>query len=392
MKRNSIVKLLFAVAAIAITLLACKGKSTPEAHEYTCPMHPDVVRSEPGPCPICGMDLVPRESNHELHADSNMGSLLKPAHAHVISGVQAIKAEQGKRIVNEYAEGVVAYDERRQLSVSSRVSGRIEKLFVRYNYQPVRKGQVIMEIYSPDLVSAQRELLLIAGGDPEAILLAKARRRLSLLGMSTADIEQVIQTGRVVYSVPVYSSTDGYVVEKNDSASSPVLLREGQYVRAGQPIFSIYQSGGLVAEFSFTPTLASRIRRGQQLSFYLSQDSQTVFTGTIGLVEPVLRDGGNFTRARVYLHDSRIRAGQLVVARVPVVYEQGWWLPRAAVLRLGNRAVVFREENGAYIPAAVRAGAAADGMVQVNTDIGGWQIAANASYLVDDESFIKTNQ
>ncbi|WP_346320906.1 efflux RND transporter periplasmic adaptor subunit [Chitinophaga sp. YIM B06452] len=432
MINNYIVKILLGLAFSVLALPACKSKGDKDAHaehaagrEYTCPMHPQIVQDKPGKCPVCGMDLVLKDAHGGMAADSSIAMLTKPVNARIVATIPAISAESGARTFAAGVNGIVTYDTRNQTSISSRVGGRIERLLVKYNYQPVRKGEMIMEVYSPELAAAQRELLFIAKSGGE--MLSAAKQRLLLLGMQNAQVERVLKTGEILYRVPVFSPGNGYILEKpvggnatpapsmpaatpaaGDGmngmsgaaaaipapaapAATPVLLREGQYVSAGQSLFTIYQDKALVAEFAFPPALAARLIHGQKLHFHPTSDESMVQSGNIGLIEPVFRNGMNFTIARVYLPDNKLRAGQLLSANVPLTYTEGWWLPKKAVSRLGNSSVVFRKEHDAYVPVAVRTGAEADGMIQVLTDISAWKVASNVSYLVDSESFIKTN-
>ena len=188
------------------------------------------------------------------------------------------------------------------------------------------------------------------------------------------------------------SSTGSALASSIQPAASPVLLREGQYVSAGQSIFTIYQSGKLLAEFAFTPALAARIRTGQPLLFYPDSDKNGMVSGKIGLVEPVLRNGGNFTLARVYLSQQGFQAGELLTASVPLVYRNSWWLPKDAVWRQGQQSIIFIKEKNMFTPVQIRTGVAGDGVVQVLSDLQGLEIASNAYYLVDSESFIKVNK
>ena len=440
MKRNYSGKLLIPILSVLL-LFSCKEKTETtattvtahnhnEATKYTCPMHPQIVRDEPGKCPICGMDLVPMSSSNELHLDSSLLPLLKPVNEQVVSTISTITPESGSRIFSMPVQGIVTYDTRRQESISSRVAGRIERMYIKYNYQPISKGQLIMEIYSPDLAAAQRELIYISRSDNDASLLQRARQRLGLLGMQPAQINQVLKTGNPLYRVPVYSTVSGYIVEKSVAASAassgtamtsssasssdgmgggmgsdasasyttatqqiinptPVLIREGQYVGAGETVFTLYKDNSLVAEFSFAPALAAEVKRGQKLVYHTVANPNDIKTGSIGLIEPTLQNGESFTIAKVYLSGTDLKPGQLLSANIPVVKNGAYWLPQNAVLQLGTKAVVFKKENGVFIPKQVQTGIKVNGMIEIKDLIGDWQVAKNASFLVDSESFIR---
>lgn len=252
--------------------------------------------------------------------------------------------------------------------------------------------------------------------------------------MQPAQISQVLKTGKPLYRVPVFSNVSGYIVEQNitnnppassmpslqqsggegmdgmggssQAATStsqvqannqaaieqtPVMIREGQYISAGETIFTIYQSDNMVAEFSFIPSLATEIKKGQKLVFHTVSNPDEVMTGTIGLIEPTQRNGESFNVARVYLSNTNLHPGQLLTANIPVVKTNAWWLPEKAVLRLGNQSVVFKKEQSVFIPETITTGSTINGMVEILEDISDWQVAKNASYLVDSESFIRIN-
>lgn len=366
-----------------------------------------------------------------VNIDSGLSHLLKPSNEQVVSSLPVIKAEYATKIFIEEAQGIITYDIRSQNSISSRVSGRIERLMIRYNYQPVSKGQLIMEIYSPDLAAAQQELLFLKRSETDQTLLEKAKQRLMLLGMTASAVNQVLKTGKVNYRIPVYSSFNGYILEDPDATSasagalarspgeavaagdgmggmggassgtaatpaaptvpvnSPVMLREGQYVSAGQSLFGVYDASRLVAEFSFKPALASLVKKGDRIVFYKTTDKSTAQTAAVSLIQPVFKGAENFTIARVYLNKPGFRVGELLTARVPVLLSGSWWLPEKALVSLGNQKVVFKKEGNVMIPKAIKTGITIAGMVQVKQDISNWELSSNAAYLVDSESFIK---
>lgn len=367
----------------------------------------------------------PKKEMHVIPVDSTVAVLSRPVNTDIVSNITAITPVKGMRIYSVPLNGMVTYDSRKKATISSRVAGRIEKLTVKYNFQPIRKGELIMEIYSPDLAAAQRELLLInKSANAGDNMLAKAKQRLQLLGMQPAQIEQVIQSGNILYRVPVYSNSDGYILEQSSvggntvasiaapaaapamggmenavaatrpaaTASSPILLRVGEYVNPGQPLFTIYQAGNLIGEFALSSSVASQVKKDQKLLFYAGSQKENIKPATIGLIEPALQDGRNFSIARIYLTNNNLKPGELLTGYLPVIFNSGFWIPKQSILALGSRSVVFKKSNNTYTPADVKTGAEIKDMVQIMTNMEGWQIASNAYYLVDSESFIKTKQ
>ena len=342
----------------------------------------------------------------------------------ILSDLPVIKPDSGTRILTAKVQGKVAFDSRSDVGIASRIAGRIERMSIRYNYQPVQKGQLILELYSPDLVAAQRELLLVHESGDNVMLLQQAKQRLLLLGMQPAQIEKVLKTGQPYYRLPVYSQASGYIVEKNavspapgggmnsaatqasamggmgggggaaapvktvSGQAAPLLLKEGQYVNAGQTLFTVYSNSGLLANFAFPPVISPYIAEGQRLVFHVTAGEGKTFTGKLALVQPVLEQGESFTQVRIYLSPGEWRPGQLLTGYLPVVANKGWWLPETSVWKTGNKNIVFRKQGEVFVPQPVSVGITLNGMVQVLDRIGDWEIAVQASYLVDSESVI----
>lgn len=362
-----------------------------------------------------------------LKIDSNLSHLLKPSNEQIVSTLPTIQAEYGTKIFTEEVQGIVNYDTRNEHSISSKVSGRIERLWIKYNYQPVKKGQLIMEVYSPDLAAAQQELLFIQRSGHDPVMLEKGKQRLMLLGMTASGISNLLKSGKPGYRIPVYSSTDGYILEKAAVAvnvaapasapagdgmggmegagavaaasplpaapvASPVLLREGQYVAAGQSLFIIYSADRLVAEISLKAAFAAHIKKGSKMVLYKTTDKGESQTAVIGLIQPTFKNGENFAIARAYLDRPTLRAAELVTARIPVLLPASWWLPAASVVSVGNKSLVFKKEGNVFLPKVVSTGIRIAGMVQVTDNLSNWNISSNAAYLVDSESFIKMTE
>ena len=142
-------------ALCLVWLMACAKKETVH-DEYTCPMHPTVLADKPGTCPVCGMDLVRKARPGEVSAaDGDLTPLLKSTNEVVASDVKTIKGEYRTVPLSQETQGIITYDTRNSYTLSVRTGGRLEKVFLKYAFQPVNKGQKVAELYSPELITAQ---------------------------------------------------------------------------------------------------------------------------------------------------------------------------------------------------------------------------------------------
>lgn len=342
-------------------------------------------------------------NGREVHSDAESGGHQEEALSGAVKGLTAsvdekivasspfVYADSGTRIFQTKWQGHISFDTRQQTRLSSRVAGRIERMHVRYNYEPVKKGQLIMEVYSPDLLAAQRELLFLAR-EGQQELQRSAVQKLLYLGMTREQINRVMSSGEPLYRVGVYSPVSGFIAEQQGqdgpvTNSQALALREGQYVSEGDAVLSIYKNESVVAEFALNAKQAVGIRAGQPVLFD-SGGGRNVIRAKVSLLEPVIRAGESFSVARVYLPAGEFTVGELVEASVPVVVDRGWWLPESAIVDLGGESAVFVRNGNLYSPEYVEVGRNMEGYVQVLSDLKGRPVARDAAYLVDSESFI----
>ena len=159
--------------------------------EYTCSMHPEIISDKPGNCPICGMQLVKKEKGSEAIKEVSLTTLLKPTNEFVISSLPLAGVKQSEEPVDIDVLGYTVYNTSSVGTISTRVSGRIEKLYVKYRYQKIRKEQRIMDIYSPELITAQQNLLFLLKNDKENNgMIESAKQRLLLLGFSEQQLHR----------------------------------------------------------------------------------------------------------------------------------------------------------------------------------------------------------
>ncbi|TGE03532.1 MULTISPECIES: efflux RND transporter periplasmic adaptor subunit [Hymenobacter] len=441
---------------LVLALLAgCKGKAhgpaaqapaqpeaTAGAQLYTCSMHPQIVRDAPGQCPICGMDLVPKANGEAQDAADTAGAdldhLVTSPNGSVVSAIATVRPTSGAASDTLSLPGVVDYDPRRSRAVAARVGGRIERLLVRFNYQPVRKGQTLLELYSPELVTAEQEYIFLLGNDADnTVLVNGARQKLRLLGLSEGQLRALARTRRPDYRVAVFSPYDGYVVENTVAAASlappssagmpeasapaggmgsasamspgadaatataapsaptPALtLQEGGYVSTGQTLFQVVNTAQVWGLFQPGPGELGQMRPGQMLQVTVPSDPTHSITARVELVEPTYRAGASTPAVRVSLPNPRglLRRGTRLTARLSSPTASGWWLPRAAVVDLGTRQVAFVRRGRTFVPVTVLVGQRTAAQVQIRQGLSGTEaVAANGQYLVDSESFLQTS-
>ncbi|HEY0731419.1 MAG TPA: efflux RND transporter periplasmic adaptor subunit [Chitinophagaceae bacterium] len=387
-----------------------QNSNTPvEIEVYTCPMHPEIIRNAPGSCPICGMDLVKKETGSEAIKDVQLEALLKPVNSFVVSTVEVTTIEQREEDIELDVVGTVAYDTRQAGAISSRVNGRIEKLYVRYKYQPVQKGQRIMDIYSPELMTAQQNLLFLLRNDPgNTSLIDAAKDRLRLMGMGSGQVATIVRTGTAIYSVPVFSSYSGFVTDINNNANvasaanmqqdpipnQELAIKEGMYVQSGQAVFTIYNQSKAWILLDIYPEQQSLVQVNNPVRIVPETAPSDNFRATINYIEPVFRTGKKTVSARVYFNNAtrRLPIGSRVTANIFAKPKAGWWLPKEAVLSLGRDKIVFKKEEAGFRATRVTTGMKINGHVQVLTGLQKEDsVAANAQFLVDNEAFIKAN-
>lgn len=416
--------------ALSVMLTACRQERA--SHDtYTCPMHPTVLRDKPGTCPVCNMDLVKKVAGADVEMDNEFIAATQSPNEHVLSSIKTVRGEFTAQRVTIKRTGVVTYDPRTLASVSARIAGRLEKVSVRYPYQAIRKGEQVATIYSPELVTAQRELLYLYQTDADnKNLISSATQRLRNLGMTDKQINDVVVRREALYSVPLYSPAEGIVIQRGGQApvapeapsmaspgdpmaggttapspmvpvaeagASDQLLREGMYVSAGQPLFDIVSTSNKLIEISLPGSAGENVRKGDTLHIMdvTRTNSKHAHRGPVSmrvdLVQPYLSAGESFVKVRAYVRDEAdFRYGQLVTVALRAAPAQGLWVPITAVHDMGIRKVVFLKKRGHFTPVEVDTGMPSEDRIMITRGIAsGDEIAINAQFLVDNEGFIK---
>lgn len=293
--------------------------------------------------------------------------------------------------------GIVTFDETRMARVAPKFGGFIEKLYVDFTGQPVRRGQPLAEIYSPELISAQEELLLAArldrslvesivpgvpAGSPD--LLAAARRRLRLWDISEAQIDQVLRSGNVRRTLTLHAPVSGVVTEKN--------VLEGQAVQAGESLYTLADLSEVWVEAEVREPDAGGVREGSPATVELNAFPGRPVTGRVGYVYPTLQEEARTLRARIAIPnpDDRIKPGMYARVSFSTPTRSALTVPSSAIVDTGLRTMVFMDMGGGRLmPREVAIGRISGDYTEVLSGLQpGQRVVTSAQFLLDSESNI----
>jgi Cu(I)/Ag(I) efflux system membrane fusion protein len=352
--------------------------------KYVCPMHPQIVRDEPGNCPLCGMDLVRRN----VAADDGGRPVVEVSPAVVQNmGVRVAKARIGTLWKYIRTVGRIDYDETRLVHVHPRASGWMEELALRAEGDPVRKGQLLGKMYSPEILGAQVDFL-IALDQPGVGREEKARNRLRLFGLDEATISRIQMRKKSQNTVPIYAPGKGVVTK--------LLAREGMYVEPGMEIFTIadlskvwvlvdvfeYQidwlSEGLTADIK-VPAYPGRAWEGKVAYIYPELDpmSRTL------LVRLAFDNPDGLLKANMFA-DVTIYGGPKLETLI---------IPSEALIQTGQRtSVVIALGGGRFRPVDVVPGMRRKGQAEILSGLKeGDEVVVSGQFLIDSESSLQAS-
>ena len=286
-----------------------------QAEMWTCSMHPQIRRMGPGTCPICGMDLVPAAAE-EQSADLGPREMVLSARARKLAEVEVAPVERRYVSLGVQMVGKVQYDETRLGYVTAWVGGRLDRLFVNYTGSPVKQGDPMVSIYSPELLTAQQELLQAGRGadelkqsnlpdmrDTARKTVEAAREKLRLWGLTAAQIAEIEKRGTPSDHITITSPISGIVIAKE--------ALDGMYVNTGTRIYTIADLSTVWLVLDAYESDIGWLRYGQDIDFKAAAYPGEVFNGRVAFIDPVLADATRTVKVRVNVRnaDGRLKPG-----------------------------------------------------------------------------------
>ncbi len=303
---------------------------------WACSMHPQIKKNKPGQCPICGMDLVPLEESSE--EDSPIQIQMSEA-AMRIAEVQTTKVEKTTPYKEIYFPGKVKADERSIMELTARFPGRIEKLNINFTGQKVSKGQVLVKIYSPKLVTAQKELFeAMKYKDSNPQFYQAARNKLKLWDLTDSQIDEIIIKGEPEFYFDVVSPITGTVTIRH--------IALGNYVKEGTPLFEVVNLSYVWVMFDAYESNIPWVKMGDKIQFTIKSLPGKTFTGKVTFIDPVVNPQTRVAYVRTELSNPggllkpNMFVSGILKTMLPGV-ENALVIPKSAILWTGKRAVVY---------------------------------------------------
>lgn len=318
-----------------------------ENQVWTCSMHPQIRQDGPGDCPICGMDLIPvsdsrsREGHnpmvHEMSAEA-----IAMANIHT-SEVRAVPAEKEISL-----SGTIGFDEQTITNVTSQFPGRVEQLYVNFTGQQVNQGDPLASVYSPELVTAQQELLeAVKMKDVYPALYNAAREKLRLWKLGPSQIDEIESSGEVRTQFRVLAGSSGIVTARTVTA--------GDYVGTGTVMFEIADLSNVWVMFDAYESDLAWINTGDRVNFTVSALPGEEFSALVTFIDPVVdpRQRTASVRAEAANRQMKLKPGMFVNGRISSDISAGIHeiaIPRSAILWSGRRSVVYVKVAGTEYP------------------------------------------
>jgi Cu(I)/Ag(I) efflux system membrane fusion protein len=330
-----------------------KTETTSEVHDHaaeghdvwTCSMHPQIRKDEPGDCPICGMDLIPLLKSDAVMDDE---AIEMSESAMKLAEVLTSVVTRGNVSKEVRLFGKIQADERLLRTQTAHIPGRIEQLLVNVTGESLKKGQLIARVYSPELLIAQNELLqAMEMADKYPAMLDAAREKLRLWKLSDQQISDIEKSGKATTVFDVFATTSGIVANRK--------VNPGDYVSTGGVLFEIADLSRVWALFDAYESDLSWISLGQNLEFTAQAIPGKTFSGKITFIDPVVDAFSRITRVRVEVPNPGLQfKPEMFVNGIIKSQQTGSGnqliIPQSAVLWTGTRSVVYVKLPGAGHP------------------------------------------
>lgn len=362
---------------------------------YVCPMHPKIVKNEAGSCPICGMDLIKKENKIILKKDKYPQVNLT---ADIVQklGVRTTQVKRSQLAKKIKTVGYVSYNERRYKRVSVGTAGWIENLTARRLGLQVRKGQLMMELYSPEFIKVQKDFIAAQKKDKSGNLASYGQReesvtsrdRLRYMGVPESMMNQIARKGKHKHRLPIYAPMQGEIVE--------YYIHKHKYIEEDEVMLAIADLNTVWVEANIYEHELEWIRPGLKAEVEVKALPGKKFIGQITYIYPELDARTRTLKVRLLVGnpDKLLKPNMFAQVNIRTQAKQNILnIPREALIITGEReSVVLSLGNGMFKPVDVTTGMYSDGRVEILSGLKkGARIVTSGQFLIDSEANLQAS-
>jgi len=391
-------KFIYSTILISIFILAaCKnGHENHEATSdsyYTCPMHPSVVSSTPGACPVCNMSLIKVEKKENIHAGQQGNFITIDKRQQELAGIKTDTVKARNISSASSIIGTVAIDEEQVKTISSRVKGRIDRLFIKTTGAYVKSGSPIYSIYSEQLQSEVKEYLSLLQKSKTVSTTTKltndflnaAKNKLLLWGLTEKQISELAASGKASPLITFYSPEAGYVTEVN--------ITEGMYVEEGSPLVKITSLNQVWVEAQLYSNEISGIAESKNFQIFSESNPEEVYKGILVYNNPIVEEGKriHLLKIRVTNSGGKLIPGMMVYVSPKQNSKPVLAVPKSAVLLEKMKTVWVLAHENTFEQRMVETGTENKYWIEIKSGLKqGDVVVTEGAYLISSEFILKS--
>lgn len=391
-------KIIFLIISIALMFGSCKNKhenntELKNSEYYTCTMHPSVKSNSPGACPICGMALIKVEQKAKTHEGHKGNFITLDKRQQTLAGIETDTVKYKTIIPASTILGTVAIDEAQVTTISSRVKGRIDKLYIKTSGEYLRKGNPVYSIYSEELFADEKEFLTLSWkmGKENTVnkflndMIVASRNKLLLWGLTENQISELEKNKTASPQITFFSQAKGYVIE--------VLIKEGMYVEEGTTLIKI---SGLKQVWIEAQVYSNeKINDNNSFQIYSTSSTDEVYIGRLAFINPTIEEGRKIQLLRIRVDNpkNKLIPGMMVYVNVspkknskPVLA-----VPKSTVLLEKMKTVWIKVDENTFEQRMVETGTENKYLIEILSGIKeGEIIVTSGAYLISSEFILKS--
>jgi Cu(I)/Ag(I) efflux system membrane fusion protein len=391
-------KIIFLSITILFVLAGCNSKNENHAgHDsgsyYTCPMHPTVKSNSPGSCPVCNMSLIKVEKQNNEHAQQAGNFITIEKKQQQLAGIKTDTVKFQNIFSASTILGTVAIDEEQVTTISSRVKGRLDKLYIKTSGEYIRKGNPVYAIYSEQLFADEKEFLALSekkkNGTAENILLddmlSASKNKLLLWGLSEKQMQELEKSKSASQQIIFYAQTEGYVTE--------ILVKEGAYVEAGTLLIKLTELNQVWIDAQVYSNEIEKISGSSSFQVFSETYPDEIYTGRLVFSNPSVENGRKVQLLRLKVDNSKNKLipGMMVYVSPKQNSKPVLAVPKSAVLLEKMKTVWVLAHDNTFEQRMVETGTENKFWIEILSGLKeGEIIVTEGAYLISSEFILKS--